>query len=124
MARLEWEQAGVPAPEFTRHPWAIAVDRLAAARWLAATGDPDQAARLLTWVEGPFLLHPSLPAGLTLTALTDLERGRIEELRGHPEQARRFYREFLRRYDHAGANHRHLVEEATAAVARLAAAGE
>lgn len=120
MARLEWEEAAVLAPGFAQHPWAIAVDRLAGARWLAATGDPDQAARLLIWVEGPFLLHPSLPAGLSLTALTDLERARIEELRGHPDQAQRFYREFLRRYDQADAGHRHLVVEATAAVARLA----
>jgi serine/threonine protein kinase len=124
MARLEWEEAAVLAPGFARHPWAIAVDRLAAARWLAPAGDPDQAARLLTWVEGPFLLHASLPAGLTLTALTDLERARIEELRGHPAQARSLYREFLRRYDHAEARQRHLAEEAAAAVARLASAGE
>jgi len=34
MAELEWQQAAVKAPAFVHHPYAIAVDRLAAARWL------------------------------------------------------------------------------------------
>ena len=59
-----------------------------------------------------------------MTALTDLERARIEEQRNHPEQALRFHREFLRRYDDANADHRQPVEDAMAAVARLEAVGK
>ncbi len=123
MARLEWQEAAVGAPGFASHPYAIAVDRLAAAGWLSATGDADQAARLLTWVDGPFLLHPSTFCSITLTGLVDLERGRIEERRGHAELARTYYREFVGRYDRPVPSQRHLVEEAKAAIARLAPRG-
>jgi hypothetical protein len=108
MARLEWQEAAVLSRGFTSHPYAIAVNRLAAAQWLAATGDADQAARLLTWVDGPFLLHPSEPFSVALTGLVDLERGRIEERRGRAALARTHYREFVSRYDRAGPGQRHL----------------
>jgi serine/threonine-protein kinase len=58
MAALEWQEAAIAAPDFTHHPYTIAVDRLAAARWLAASGDADQALRLLTWVDGPYFNSP------------------------------------------------------------------
>jgi serine/threonine-protein kinase len=124
MARLEWEEAALGSPGFATHPYTIAVDRLAAARWLAASGDADEAARLLTWVDGPFLLHPSTPYSIALTGLVNLERGRIEEQRGHPELARMYYREFVSRYDRAMPGQRHLVEEARAGIARLATRGD
>jgi hypothetical protein len=120
MARLEWQEAAAGAPGFASHPYTIAVDRLAAARWLAATRDADQAARLLTWVDGPFLLHPSTRYSISLTGLVDLQRGRIEERRGNAELAGTYYREFVRRYDRAVPAQRHLVEEAKAGIARLA----
>ena len=47
MAELEWQQAAIGAPAFAQHPFTIGVDRLAAARWLAESGDGDQALRLL-----------------------------------------------------------------------------
>jgi hypothetical protein len=124
MARLEWQEAAVLSPGFASHPWAIAVDRLAAARWLSATGDTDQAGRLLTFVDGPFLLHPSTPYNISLTGLVYLERGRIEGGRGQPELARRYYGEFVSRYDRAVPGQRHLVEEAKAAIARLETTGK
>jgi len=123
LAALEWQEAAVSAPDFLAHPYTIAVDRLAAARWLAASGDTEQAARLLTSVDGAYFLHPSTLYSLMLTGLVDLERGRIEEQRGHEPAARDYYREFLRRYDRPMPNHRQLVEEAKAGMGRLTPAG-
>ena len=97
-------------------------NRLAAARWLGASGDADQAFRLLSAVDGPYLIHPGTAYIIMLSGLVDLERGRIEERLGHDDLARKYYREFLRIYDRPAAGHRHLVDEATAALARLAPA--
>jgi TolB-like protein len=118
MAELEWEEAALGAPAFRRHPYAIAVNRLAAARWLSAAGEHDPAARLLTWVDGAYLLHPATVYGIMLSGLVNLERGRIEERRGHARPARNHYGEFLSRYDLPPAGQRHLIEEAKAAMAR------
>lgn len=120
MAALEWEEAAIGAPGFAAHPYTIAVDRLAAARWLAAAGDTDQAARLLIWVDGPFLLHESAAYTIPLTPLITLERARIEERRGNATLAGVYYRDFLRHYDRAVPTHQHLVDEAQTALARLA----
>jgi TolB-like protein/tetratricopeptide (TPR) repeat protein len=112
MAALEWEEAALAAPDFASHPFVIAVDRLAAARWLASTGDAEQAVRLLRWVEGAFFLHPSTVYGLMFAGLADLERARAEERLGHAELARSYYQSFLRRYDRPVQRHLPLVEEA------------
>jgi TolB-like protein len=82
MASLEWEQAKINAPDFADHPWTIALDRLAGSRWLSASGRSEEALRLLRWVDGPFLLHPSAEYGLMFAALVHRERQRIEEERG------------------------------------------
>jgi serine/threonine-protein kinase len=119
MAELEWQEAAVSAPDFRHHPYTIAVDRLAGARWLAASGDADQALRLLTLVDGPYLIHSSTVYSLMLAGLVDLERGRIEEQRGRAGSARNYYREFVRRYDRPVMGHRRLVEEAKTAMVRL-----
>ena len=119
MARLEWQEAALSSPSFVYHPYAIAVDRLAAARWLAASGKADQAFRLLSFVDGPYFIHPTTVYGQMLAGLADLERGRIEEQRGRSGSARKYYREFLRRYDRPVIGHRRLVDEAKAALARL-----
>ena len=119
MADLEYREAALSAPDFARHPYTIGVDRLAGGRWLAASGDFPQALRLLTWVDGPYFLHPSTVYSLVLRPLVDLERGRIEEQSGRAGSARNYYREFLRRYDRPMTGHRKLVEEATAALVRL-----
>jgi TolB-like protein len=122
LERLEWEEAANGARGFAKHPFTILLDRIAAARWLRATGEADRAERLLTFVEGPFLLHPSNRYNVALRALVDLERARIEEGQGHPGLASRYYREFVARYDRAMPSHRDLVEEATTGVARLESA--
>jgi len=119
MADLESQEAALSAPDFTRHPYTIAVDRLAAGRWLAASGDSERALRLLTWLDGPYFIHPSTVYSLMLTPLVDLERGRIEEKQGRRGPALNHYREFLRRYDRPVIGHRGLVEEAKTAVGRL-----
>jgi tetratricopeptide (TPR) repeat protein len=124
MADLEWHEAGLSAPDFRLHPYTIAVDRVAAARWLAASGDAERALKLLTWVDGPYFIHPSTVYSLMLTALADLERGRIEERRGRTSSARHYYRECLRRYDRPVIGHRPLVEEAKTAMARLTGRGD
>ena len=118
MAELEWQEAATGARAFVRHPYTIPVDRLAAARWLAESGDGEQALRLLAVVDGPYLLHPSTPYSIMLTPLADLERARIEERQGRTELARNYYEEFLRIYDRPVAAHRSLVEEANGAVRR------
>jgi hypothetical protein len=124
MAGLEWQEAALSASDFTRHPYTIAINRLAAARWLAASGDADQALQLLTWVDGPYFIHPSTVYSLMLTGLVDLERGRIEEQKGRVGSARNYYREFLRRYDRPVIGHRRLVEEAKTAMVRLTGGSE
>ena len=97
---------------------------MAAGRWLAASGDSERALRLLTWVDGPYFIHPSTVYSLMLTPLVDLERGRIEEQSGRAGSARNYYREFLRRYDRPVIGHRRLVEEARNAVVRLTDRGD
>jgi len=99
LARLEWEEASRLAPDFQEHPWAIAVHRLAAARWLASSGDPEQAARLLRWVDAPQMLHEGTVYGIMLSGPTYLERARVERRMGRSAQASEDYREFLRRVD-------------------------
>jgi hypothetical protein len=118
MAALEWEQAALAAPDFASHPLVIPINRLAAARWLASTGDAEQAVRLLRWVEGAFFLHPSTIYGLMFAGLADLERARTEERLGHAELARSYYQSFLRRYDRPVPRHLLLVEEAKTRLGR------
>ncbi len=120
MAALEWQQAEHWYPHNFRYPAVMPIDRLAAAEWLLATGDTTQAARLLTWVDADF-------GGSSLTAvvrgLAELERARIEDARDHPDLARAHYQQFLMLYDMPMLPHRHLVEEANAALARLSLPG-
>jgi serine/threonine protein kinase/tetratricopeptide (TPR) repeat protein len=124
MADLESQEAALSAPDFTGHPYTIAVDRLAAGRWLAASGESERALRLLTWVDGAYFIHPSTVYSLVLMPLVDLERGRIEEKKGRRGPALNYYREFLRRYDRPIIGHRGLVEEARTAVGRLTDSSE
>ncbi|HEX5634809.1 MAG TPA: hypothetical protein VFX50_16310, partial [Gemmatimonadales bacterium] len=123
LARLEWEEAAVAAPHFRDHPFTIAVDRMVAARWLAHAGGAEEAARLLTWVDGVYFLHPSTPYGAMLRGLAGLERGRIEERRSRADAAAAHYRTFLQQYDQPMPSHRAMVDEARERLARLEASG-
>ena len=95
----------------------IAVQRLAAARWLQEAGALAEASRLLRWQDAPWNGCSECDV---LGGPTFLARARIEVARGDSGRAREYYRQFLRRYDQPMASQAHLVEEANAALARLA----
>jgi serine/threonine protein kinase/tetratricopeptide (TPR) repeat protein len=114
MAALEWQEAAVSDPDYRDHPLVLALDRLASARWLLASGNPEEALRLLGWVDAAFYLHPSTIYNRMFVGLADLERGRVEERLGHTGIAAGYYRRFLRRYDRPVQRHTPLVNEAKA----------
>jgi TolB-like protein len=119
MAALEWELAD-GSPWFAFHPSTPhllfrGIDRMAAAEWLLAEGDSTQAMRLLQW-------HRTMPPfddKMPLRPLAELLQGRIEDGQGDTAAARHHYEDFLLRYDRPVQAHRHLVDEALAALARL-----
>lgn len=119
LVALEWERPDLSIGGYDDHPWLLGVDRLAAARWLLAEGDTIQAARLLTWTDAVAVSPGYLRAHLAMTSVTYLERARISDARGQTNAARQYYQEFLRRYDMPVPRHRHLVDEARLALARL-----
>jgi hypothetical protein len=121
LAALEWRQAEEDYPNnFSRI--LMPVSRLAASQWLLASGDTAGSARLLTWVEADY--GPGGAGKFILKGLAELQRARIEDARGHPALAQAHYRQFLTRYEMPMPAHRHLVEEATAALARLSGRGD
>jgi serine/threonine protein kinase/tetratricopeptide (TPR) repeat protein len=95
------------------------VNRIAAARWLAAEGDPDRAAPLLLWPQAAIGNPSYWYTANSLASVTYLEAARVEAARGNAAGARRYYQEFLYRFDQPVPRLRHLVEEARAALARL-----
>jgi serine/threonine protein kinase len=119
LVTLEWERPDLSIDGYDDHPWLLGVNRLAAARLLLAEGDTTQAARLLTWTDASTFSPAYLQAHLAMTSVTYLERARISDARGQTNAARQYYQEFLRRYDMPIPRHRHLVDEARLALARL-----
>jgi serine/threonine-protein kinase len=97
----------------------VAVHRLAAAGWLLEAGDTARATQLLTWHEAA-IGGWAWSFSYAITPLAYLMLGRIEERRGDARSAARHYEQFLRRYDMPAPRQRHLVEEARAALVRLA----
>jgi hypothetical protein len=103
------------------HPFLTAVNRLTASRWLLAQGDTASAAGLLVFHEGvPFPLPLTGHANYVLAGPAYLQRARIEEAAGRADLARSYYWQFLRRYDRPGPAHQLRVDEARAALTRLA----
>ena len=103
------------------HPYVTGVNRITASQWLSAAGDDAKAAHLLTWHEatgdpGPHLIH----ANAMLAPFAYLARARIAEKQGRWHEARELYARFLTNYDVPVQSHRGLVEEARAAIARIA----
>jgi hypothetical protein len=94
---------------------------MAAARWLAAERDLDQAARLLPWHQAIIINLPFAHGQVVLDGLSYLEMARIEAARGDRNLAREYYQRFLQRYDSPSPRMRHLVDEAKAALTRLEA---
>jgi hypothetical protein len=126
LAAIEWQRLDPPPGSLARrlgalrsHPFLTGVNRLAAATWLLQKGDTAQAVRLLHWHEVRVWFPEPLAADAVLAGLAYLQLGRIEEARGNAELATFYYGQFLRRYDRPVAAHRHLVDEARTALARL-----
>jgi serine/threonine protein kinase/TolB-like protein len=124
LAQLERERAD-DSRSYRRlsdtHPYLTAVNRLTSSRWLLELGDTTTAAGLLVFHEGvPFPLPLTGHANYILAGPAYLERARIEEAAGRDDVAAAYYLQFLRRYDAPVPAHRPMVDEARAAIARLA----
>ncbi|MEX2153864.1 MAG: serine/threonine-protein kinase [Gemmatimonadaceae bacterium] len=103
LAATNWRNPDLLVPGYNEHPYVIAVSRLAAGRWLAAQGANEEALRLLRWFEAEWALDGYRPARRVLFALAALDRARIAEVLGRPEESRRERATVARRYDMAGA---------------------
>jgi serine/threonine-protein kinase len=97
----------------------IAVQRLAAAQWLAETGDSERARRLLRYLDAAVWPSWLYSFNDVLAAPTYLARARLEEDGGDARRAGAYYRQFLRRYDQPMPAQAALVREANEALARL-----
>jgi TolB-like protein len=115
LAALEWRRAETGYAGEGEHIFSVPVNRIAAADWLLTSGDTVQAERLLHWNEAYLSTDPAI----VFVGLVALQRAQIAQARGLGDEALRHYRDFLTRYDLPTPRHRHLVEEATAAVRRL-----
>jgi hypothetical protein len=102
----------------------IAVQRFAAAQWLAEAGEVEQARRLLRWQDAVLLSGWLFALQETLAAPTFLLRARLEEQVGDRARASDYYRRFLQKYDQPMPAQQHLVDEAKTALARLARPSE
>jgi tRNA A-37 threonylcarbamoyl transferase component Bud32 len=101
----------------------IAVQRLAAAQWLAEAGDDERARRLIRWQDAVTFDGWLLAFQQGLAAPTYLLGARLEEQAANRKRAAEYYRQFLRRYDQPMPSQAHLVDEAKAALVRLAGEG-
>ena len=116
LVAIEWERGNANRFDYYIVPFI----RLAAGRWKAEAGQAATADSLLAYYESG---TTDLTAQLLLkqtAPLAALERARAWDQAGNAERATHFYREFLRMYDLPPAQHRPYVEEAKAALVRLA----
>ena len=97
--------------------YARSITHLEASRLLLEQGDTTRALKLLVWHEAKI---PPLFGSQLFAPLAYYELARIEEAQGHTDLARDHYQQFLRRYDMPPPAHQHLVDEANAALRRLA----
>jgi tetratricopeptide (TPR) repeat protein len=117
LARVEYEcMADQGCDHYTPE---LAVNRLAAARWLVEAGEIDEAERLLRWQDAAGLdNHGTLQmVGAALDGPTSFERANLEQARGDRAQAQEYYRRFLQVYDAPMPSQAHMVEEARTALA-------
>ena len=106
---------------FTNHvPYVRSISHLAASRLLLEQADTSRALRLLFWHEGSLPLSMEKPRSQVFAALAYYELARIEDAQGKSDLALDHYRQFLRRYDMPPPAHQHMVDEANAALRRLA----
>jgi serine/threonine-protein kinase len=95
------------------------INRLAAARWFAAEGELDRAARLLPWWQSMIGDVTFIHGSIVLDGPSILEMARVEAQRRNLDLAREYYHHFLWLYDMPSSTMRHLVDEARAAVRKL-----
>ncbi len=119
LAALEWAETGRIFPATSGPPRLQPFLRLTAATWLLDAGEPEEAARLLVFVEAIFP-HPSWWLRLAIRPFIYLQRGRAEEALGHFDRAGQYYRRFLGFYDLAPGPHQRLVGETRRKLAELA----
>jgi hypothetical protein len=114
LAALSWDKWWlVSAPYFP------GINRLAAARWLAAEKDPGQAARLLTWHQAWFDGDSFSNGVVVLDGVSYLEMARVEGRRDNTALAREYYQRFLQRYDDPSQGMQQLVRNAREELAML-----
>jgi len=97
----------------------VAINRINASRWLLATGDTARATRLLSSCQRASHNVPEQSENTLLAGHCYLELARIEEARGRDGLARKYYWQFLKRYDSPVEALRETVEEARAAYERV-----
>jgi hypothetical protein len=97
----------------------VSINRLNTARWLLTVGDTARATKLLYGCQLSSPAGPDFYEELLLAGHCYLELARIEEARGRDALARRYYWQFLKRYDMPVEAQRQTVEEARAAYERL-----
>jgi hypothetical protein len=103
-------------------PWRkhmVSINRLNASRWLLAAGDTARATKLLSSCQRASFFLPEFYESLLLAGHCYLELARIEEARGRDGLARKYYWQFLKRYDSPVESQREMVEEARAAYERV-----
>lgn len=121
LARLEMSNADGSSPPAlsTTYPFLVPVNRLTAARWLRELGRDGEAGRVLAWSDAIGGAWPSaLNTAFGTMALVD--RAEIAAAQGQTERARRYYEEFLFRYDMSAAPLASLVDRARAGLADIA----
>jgi len=106
LARLEWSfWASEGRKAWGPSRWSIGVNRLAAARWLAAAGDTTQAIHLLRWVDNfvisgnPSAAERWFVATLLFQPLTGLERAELLAGQGNEAEALLDLQTWLRQFD-------------------------
>jgi tRNA A-37 threonylcarbamoyl transferase component Bud32/TolB-like protein len=121
LASVEWQmaQASRVRPFGARHPFFMAVNRLAAARALGNAGDAATGERLLHFVEAVLTAPRHELANRAFEGAVWFERGRLAEVGGRPEAAVRAYRRALEEYDAPAPGLRWMVDAARNAIAKL-----
>jgi hypothetical protein len=97
----------------------LSINRINASRWLLAAGDTARATELLYGCQRTDQFKPEQLESNILAGHCYLELARIEEARGRDGLARKYYWQFLKRYDSPVEALRPLVEEARAAYERV-----
>ncbi|MDZ4863256.1 MAG: serine/threonine-protein kinase [Gemmatimonadota bacterium] len=119
LAAIQWRQSERGYRDVWELPTALVTSRPLAAQWRLSAGDSVEALRLLVWTDG-FYVGQFGRWTSRLRGPIYFERARIEEGLGQADAARRHYELFLRYYDQPVPRLRPMIDEAEAALRRLA----